>query len=149
MTYKSRGVVILDGLCVAKGLEDWVCLQQLGLQLPLARGKTSLGREGHTGTAHQLLAPTGMVVGGPRHCGKVLDHFLGVLSLPGSRLPTAQGEERVKGGTWWRIRVEGTEGWRIRIKGAQGWKIRVEGAHRCKIRVEGAQGWKIGVEEDT
>lgn len=33
--YKSGGVVVLDGLCVAKGLQYWVGLQQLFLQFTL------------------------------------------------------------------------------------------------------------------
>lgn len=33
--YKSGGVVVLDGLCVAEGLQDGVGLQQLLLQLTL------------------------------------------------------------------------------------------------------------------
>lgn len=33
--YKSGGVVVLDGLCVAEGLQDGVGLQQLLLQLAL------------------------------------------------------------------------------------------------------------------
>lgn len=42
--YKSGGVVVLDGLCVAEGLQDGVSLQQLLLQLALAR---------HTGASRQ------------------------------------------------------------------------------------------------
>lgn len=34
-SYKSRGVVILDSLCVAEGLQDGVGLQELFLQLAL------------------------------------------------------------------------------------------------------------------
>lgn len=34
-SYKSRGVVVLDSLCVAEGLQDGVGLQQLSLQLAL------------------------------------------------------------------------------------------------------------------
>lgn len=35
LSYKSRRVVVLNGLCVAEGLQDGVCLQQLLLQLSL------------------------------------------------------------------------------------------------------------------
>lgn len=34
-THESRGVVVLDGLCVSKSLQDGIGLQQLLLQLPL------------------------------------------------------------------------------------------------------------------
>lgn len=34
-SYKSRGVIVLDSLCVAEGLQYRVGLQQLSLQLTL------------------------------------------------------------------------------------------------------------------
>lgn len=34
-SYKSRGVIVLDSLCVAEGLQYRVGLQQLSLQLAL------------------------------------------------------------------------------------------------------------------
>lgn len=40
-TYKSGGVVILDGLGVAESLQDGVGLQQLVLQLPLEQQASS------------------------------------------------------------------------------------------------------------
>lgn len=89
-THKTGGVVVLDGLCVSKGLEDGVSLEQLGLQLPLALGKASLGGEGDAGPAHQLLASCS-VVGGARHRGQILDDLLGVLGLAGSGFSAAGG----------------------------------------------------------
>lgn len=38
-SYKSGGVVVLDGLCVAKGLQYGVGLQQLFLQFALTHGR--------------------------------------------------------------------------------------------------------------
>lgn len=35
LSYKSWGVVVLDGFCIAEGLQNGVCLQQLFLQFPL------------------------------------------------------------------------------------------------------------------
>lgn len=35
LSYKSRGVVVLNSLCVAEGLQDGICLQQLLFQFPL------------------------------------------------------------------------------------------------------------------
>lgn len=40
--YKSGGVVVLDGLCVAEGLQDGVGLQQLLLQLALGHTQRSV-----------------------------------------------------------------------------------------------------------
>ena len=69
-TYKTRGVVILHSLCISKDLQDGVGLQQLCLQLSAATG----------------------MVGATGHVGKVLDDFLGVLSLPSTRLSPVCGE---------------------------------------------------------
>lgn len=36
LSYKSRGVVIFNGFCIAEGLQDGVCLKQLLFQFPLS-----------------------------------------------------------------------------------------------------------------
>lgn len=39
-SYKSGRVVILDSFCISKRLQDWICLQQLLLQLALQKHQT-------------------------------------------------------------------------------------------------------------
>ncbi len=96
-THKSRGVVILDSLGVSKGLQDWVSLEQLSLQLSLASGVTRLGHQRLASPLHQGLLGGLLCVGvamavavavGASDGGKVLDHLLGVLSLTGTGLST-------------------------------------------------------------
>ena len=83
VTYKTGGVVILDGLGIAKGLEDGVGLEQLRLQLSLSQAESCLGYQGGAGFSLQLLLFVAMVRGSSHHC-QVLDHLLGVLGFTGT-----------------------------------------------------------------
>ena len=55
-TYKTRGVVVLHCLGVAKSLQDWVGLEELGLQFTLGMRETCLGAERDTGLSDKFLA---------------------------------------------------------------------------------------------
>lgn len=59
-TYKARGVVILDRLGVAKGLQDGVCLQKLLFQLPLKSIHSPVIGESNAGVGHSALHLCGL-----------------------------------------------------------------------------------------
>ena len=99
-TYKSRGVVISDGLCITKGLQSRVTLDDLILQGSLKRntyqchchydyGKFALNTEEALSQFNNLfviwilLDPTNS-----SNAGKVLNDSLGVHSLPSTRFST-------------------------------------------------------------
>ena len=92
-THKTRGVVVLDGLGVAEGLQDRVGLQELGLQFSLCARVPRLGHQLLTGLANQLLLLAVVMVGRPCNHGQVLDHLLGVLGFPCTRFSTGWERE--------------------------------------------------------